>query len=353
MAIDKLASEEKPSKCYLLLQFMIGLVIGVFLAIVISFWAPYCLEFIQANTNGKQIRLIVEKNENTSTSIPTDLSQEVRVFCWVLTKRKHHKTRAQHIKRTWGRRCNKLIFISTQYDEELGSVTVTEQKNSRNAWPKAQAALQYIYTHHLDDAEWFFRVDDKAYAVMENMRSFLYNYSSESPIYFGHKVKDHISADAGYVLSKEALRRFVEKALPNTTYCAQNSSRTETIELAQCLGSVEVIAGDSRDQQGCVRFVPLHLRKHLMPVRRNQDISESEESWTCCSATAIVYNYIAPHEMYGLDHFIYHVRTTGVGSTTTTSLPLNLNQSETKTFKSNETVAPINGKYRKTSTIVN
>lgn len=48
-----------------------------------------------------------------NSSIAQQLYNEVRVLCWVLTKPDNHQKKAQHVKRTWGSRCNKLIFMST------------------------------------------------------------------------------------------------------------------------------------------------------------------------------------------------------------------------------------------------
>ncbi|XP_011210396.2 glycoprotein-N-acetylgalactosamine 3-beta-galactosyltransferase 1 isoform X1 [Bactrocera dorsalis] len=300
MTAETLMPERK--RC-LLLYFITGLVIGALLAVVVSFWSPYCRELIKSNTRYRQSHLIAVTNNNKN--IPTDLSQTIRVLCWIVSNGKHQKSRAQHVKRTWGRRCNKLIFVSWQNDQELG----IKPEDSGNSWSKTQAALKYIYANHLDEADWFFRADDQTYAIMENMRYFLYNYSPETPIYFGHKVKDHISANAGYVLSKAALRRFVEKALPNDKLCIRNSTRTESIELSECLENVGVILGDSRDRHGCARFVPFRLNKYLTSWRRDYTIFKSAEDLTCCSQPVIAYNFVMPYKMYLLDHFIYHMRT--------------------------------------------
>ena len=45
------------------------------------------------------------------------LYQKVRVVCWVMTRPETHQKKAMHVKATWGKRCNKLIFMSSQNGE--------------------------------------------------------------------------------------------------------------------------------------------------------------------------------------------------------------------------------------------
>ena len=47
------------------------------------------------------------------------LSERVSVLCLVMTQPKNLRTRAVAVKNTWGRRCNKLLFISSVPDKEL------------------------------------------------------------------------------------------------------------------------------------------------------------------------------------------------------------------------------------------
>lgn len=50
------------------------------------------------------------------------LQEPVRVACLVLTTPKNIQSRAIHVKATWGKRCNILVFFSSEEDNQLPAI---------------------------------------------------------------------------------------------------------------------------------------------------------------------------------------------------------------------------------------
>jgi len=111
-----------------------------------------------------------------------------RVLCWVGTYPANHASKAAHVKATWGKRCDKLVIFSTESDEELGAVALPNITSSRkDLWNKTRKAFAHVWKHHRDEADWFVKADDDTYMVVDNLRSFLMDYNTETPIHFGHR----------------------------------------------------------------------------------------------------------------------------------------------------------------------
>ena len=84
---------------------------------------PIGKEKLNSNSLNRQLQENNRKNiDETQKSIPlnneislaTNLTKEVRVLCWIMTNPKNHKTKAIHVKETWGQRCNILLFMSSE-----------------------------------------------------------------------------------------------------------------------------------------------------------------------------------------------------------------------------------------------
>lgn len=189
-----------------------------------------------------------------------DLNDEVKILCWVLTYPPNHPTKAAAVKDTWGKRCNKLVFISTLPDDNLDVLVVNSTEEHQYLWDKTKQGLQQVYKNYGSDYDWFLKADDDSWIFMENLRHFLYAYSPEMPIYFGCKLKRYVQqgyhSGSGYVLSREAVRRFNEEALTDDYKCWNGTEGNEDVEIGKCLANVGVLAGDSRDEMTRSRFLP-------------------------------------------------------------------------------------------------
>ena len=127
--------------------------------------------------------------DTAESSWPDDTAdhRDVRVLCWIMTAPEFLWTRAVHVRNTWGRGCNVLLFASDYEDDLFSTINITVPHGREYLPTKTFKAFDYVYRRHLDDADWFFKADDDTYAYMDNMRSFLNNYDSNTPMYVGHQ----------------------------------------------------------------------------------------------------------------------------------------------------------------------
>lgn len=235
-------------------SYILGTVSGVLITILFIKYLQFD-ELLQQTTRP----MIDVPHEPTAVST-IDLHDEVRILCWVLTFPLNHHTKAAAVRDTWGKRCNKLVFISTLPDDNLDILLVNITEERLYLWGKTKQGLQQVYENYGNDYDWFLKADDDTWIFMENLRQFLYPYSPEMPIYFGCKLKPYVDqgymSGSGYVLSREAVRRFNEDALTDDYKCWNGTEGNEDVEIGKCLSHVGVLAGDSRDDQSRARFLP-------------------------------------------------------------------------------------------------
>ncbi|XP_048755938.1 glycoprotein-N-acetylgalactosamine 3-beta-galactosyltransferase 1-like isoform X3 [Ostrea edulis] len=267
----------------------------------------------------KEISFDDEHEHHDDDTVARKLAERIRVLCWIMTGPQNLQKKAIHVKKTWGKRCTKLIFFSSETNHTFPTIGLNISEGRDHLTGKTMRAFKYVYDHFFDEADWFMKADDDTYFIMENLRYFLSSRDQTEPVYFGHHFRTivkqgYYSGGAGYILSKETLKRLATTG-QNPKFCRQDGG-AEDAELGKCMQNLGVKTANSTDALGRSRFHCFDPETHLMGGYPNwyykYDANGARKGVESISDYSISFHYIKPEGMYSLEFYVYHLRPYGI-----------------------------------------
>lgn len=73
------------------------------------------------------------------------LEKKVCVLCWVMINLLNYESKVRYVKVIWGKRCNKLLFMSFVVDDKFFFIVLKVFEGRNNLWVKTKAVFKYIY----------------------------------------------------------------------------------------------------------------------------------------------------------------------------------------------------------------
>ena len=279
-----------------------------------------------------------EANDTNGTEKASQLARyvklvrSVRLLCWVMTGPTTILDKGKAVHETWGKRCSKLLFMTSERDRSNidGRVSLPGVVEGRlGLREKAKQAWRHVWENYGQDFDWFYKCDDDTFTIVENLKFMIYPLPLATPFYTGMNLQGestpYASGGAGYVLNRPALRSLFAQI--DEGCMEEQGNPHEDQAVAVCLRKAGITLTNSQDARQRNRFLPLSPELHLA----SGSIGRTDFRWLfdralgsatstkrtvldgpdCCSSLAISFHYIKPAMQYALDYLVYQLHLFG------------------------------------------
>lgn len=132
-----------------------------FLFFVIGFSVGSTFFFATLKSRTFSSRTVKSKRVGYEQEKADQLFNDIKVLCYIFTHQLNHQTKVPHVRNTWGKKCNKLIFMSdTVVPDQPDIITLPVENGRMHLREKTRLALKYVYDNYINDYDWFLRADD-------------------------------------------------------------------------------------------------------------------------------------------------------------------------------------------------
>ena len=283
-------------------------------------------------TTGPHVKLLNRITVSSSaTANSGDTNKAVRIFCGIYTYDRNHKTNVRATRDTWAKRCDGFLAFSTLSDPSIPAINILHEgpEEYDNMWQKSRSIWRYVYTHLVDEFDFFLLGGDDMFYMVENLRKYLASEeiterredAQTSGLFLGRRFfppKQEVfnSGGAGYVLDVKALRVLGKALVENSPKCwPHQKGFWEDVNVANCLRQMtaerkewgpfgQIMPYDTRDAKHRERFHPFTPGQHLeyklpRPGVKDwyQDYNpELKLGFECCSTESVSFHYV-PHDL--------------------------------------------------------
>ncbi|CAF1125383.1 unnamed protein product [Brachionus calyciflorus] len=246
------------------------------------------------------------------------------VFCLIKTHPNNIKiNKSLIVYKIWAHKCDNYRFITLipnnlepikkkdvleVYDQfYMIQPSFMQAESHGNLTLKMYYSMLYVY-RSFPSYDWYYISDDDAYVNIKNLKTFLKDKPKYESITYGYNfkiiVKDgYHSGGPGYVLSNGAFMTICKKMDKNINNCP--NSGIDDVDISQCIRNYNGKMGQSRDELGRERFLPMGLMDTF--TGRNTDWLKGygehppQKGLNCCSDSLIGVHYMNSRDAFRLD----------------------------------------------------